>query len=191
MGYEVTLANLASQVSAPGSQITLNQNINLTGSVNTMTGSLSVSGNTVAGGELQAGTGIRAYSSQARLHFWSYSVGTMTGGYVHMKTNAFQTSYQMYSVHFSGHDYSGSKSISATLGWYNYNPSNGPISIGGNAGTHSVSAYKSSDGYTVMVLGPTGGYYTAFTVSQYLTTQGLADLTITAVTNTASATGAY
>jgi hypothetical protein len=154
-------------------------------------GNLGATGTISASSELQSGSAIRAYGNQARLHFWSFIQGTMNGGYVHMKTNVYQTNTQMYSVHFSGHDYSGAKAISATLGWYNYNPSNGPISIGGNAGTHSVSAYQSSDGYTVMVLGPTGGYYTAFTVSQYLTTQSLADLTITASASSGSATGVY
>ena len=154
-------------------------------------GTVSATGIIYAASEIQSGSALRAYGNQARLHFYSYSEGTMGGGYVHMKTNVYQTNTQMYSVHFSGHDYSGAKSISATLGWYNYQPSNGPISIGGNAGTHSVTAYKSADGYTVMVIGPTGGYYTAFTLSQYLTTQGLADLTITAAKSTGSASGAY
>lgn len=124
-----------------------------------------------------------------RSHFYSFSEGTMGGAYVHMKTNVFQTTTQMYSVKFEGHDYSGSKAILCSLGWYNYQPSNGPINVGGS-GSHTVSAYKSSDGYTVITIA-TGGYYTAFTLSQMLTTQGLADLTITAARSTSSSTGAY
>lgn len=153
--------------------------------------SLSVGTSASVGTSLSVSEQIRTTGNPSRSHFYSFSQGTMNGGYVHLKTNAFQTSFQMYSVLFSGHDYSGAKSIFCTLGWYNYAPSNGPINIGGNAGTHPVSAYKSSDGYTVMVMGPTGGYYTAFTLTQFYTTQGLADLTISAAASSSSSTGVY
>jgi hypothetical protein len=167
-----------------------NGSLDTAGMTLTSASDLSVGGSMRASTTLSVGGAIYT-DNPARQHFYSFGQGTMNGGYVHLKTNAYQTSTQMYSVLFSGHDYSGAKSIFCTLGWYQYSPSNGPISIGGNAGTHSVSAYKSADGYTVMVMGPTGGYYTAFTLSQFYTTQGLADLTITASASSASATGVY
>jgi len=140
-------------------------------------------------GTLTATGQIRAASGQSRDHFYRFSEGDMGGQYVHMKTNAFRTQFQMYAVRFEGHDYSGAKAILCSLGWYQYAPSDGPINIGGT-GSNPVGAYKAADGFTVIRI-QTGGYFTAFTLSQMTTTQGLADLVITAARSTNSPTGAY
>jgi hypothetical protein len=154
----------------------------------TFNGALTSSG-IITGGTVTATGQIRAAGGQSRMHFYRFAEGDMGGQFVHMKTNAFQTDVQMYAVRFEGHDYAGSKAILCSLGWYQYSPNNGPINIGGG-GTNPVSLYKAADGFSVMVI-QTAGYFTSFTVSQMTTTQGLADLVITAARSTGSATGAY
>lgn len=166
----------------------------------TVSGNQTVSGTQTVSGVLQASTTnisgiltssseIRFDGSRSRMHFFRFSEGDMGGQYIHMKTNAFQTDVQMYSVRFEGHDYSGAKAILCSLGWYQYQPANGPINIGGT-GSHTVGAYKAADGYTVIWI-QTAGYFTSFTLSQMTTTQGLANLVISAARSTGSSTGAY
>jgi len=97
-----------------------------------------------------------------------------------MKTNIpWASTTQMYSIKFHGHEYGAAEPIDVSLVWYNYNPSNSAVNIG-SAGTHTATVYGSSDGYTVMRITFTSGYYTAFTVSQYPTAQGCAMFNITA-----------
>jgi hypothetical protein len=140
-------------------------------------------------GTLNVSGQIRAFGGNSRNHFYRFSEGDMGGQFVHLKTSAFRTEFQMYAVRFEGHDYSGAKAILCSLGWYQYAPANGPINIGGT-GSNPVSLYKAADGFSVMVI-QTGGYFTSFTLSQMTTTQGLADLVITAARSTGSSTGAY
>ena len=126
-------------------------------------------------------------STRAREHFYHFlSQATFT--YAHMKTNIpWASATQMYSVKFTGHEYGAAKAVDTNLVWYNYNPSNQPVNIGSN-GTHTAGLYSSSDGYTVMRITFTNGYYTAFTVSQYPTAQGCAMFNITASAANSTAT---
>jgi len=128
-----------------------------------------------------------------RVDFYSY-INTSNGQnyqYVHIKTNRRPDSEsQMYSVRFEGHSYGQSRPIDASLVWYNYGASNNVINVGSN-GTHTCSAYKSSDGYAVITIYFEYLYYVGFSVSQCLTAQGLSSLTVLAATNSSDATGVY
>ena len=118
-------------------------------------------------------------STRAREHFYHF-LSQATFSYAHMKTNIpWASTTQMYSIKFHGHEYGAAEPIDVSLVWYNYNPSNSAVNIG-SAGTHTATVYGSSDGYTVMRITFTSGYYTAFTVSQYPTAQGCAMFNITA-----------
>jgi len=123
---------------------------------------------------------------------WQYSSTASLGAeYVHMKVDRRPDSEnQMYSVTFRGHSYGASKPINTNLCWYNYSTSNNVINVGTH-GSHTCYAYKSSDGYAVMVLYIPSHYYVAFTMDQFSTTQGLTKLTITNVTTSNSSTGAF
>ena len=126
-------------------------------------------------------------STRAREHFYHF-LSQATFSYAHMKTNIpWATSTQMYSIKFRGHEYGAAEPIDVSLVWYNYNPSNSAVNIG-SAGTHTATVYGSSDGYTVMRITFTSGYYTAFTVSQYPTAQGCAMFNITASAANSTAT---
>ena len=131
-------------------------------------------------------------SAVARKYFYHH-VTFSTGGYVHMKTNISWASHtQMYSIHFEGQEYQASRAIDTTLSWYSYSPSNAAINIG-SYGTHSASVYSSSDGYLVMVwYANSTAYYSAFTLSQRTTAQGInTGFAVTNSTVTNSATGAF
>ena len=129
------------------------------------------------------------YLQGGRKNFFVWGQGTMNGGYVHLKTNRLTNETQMHSVLFEGYDYGGSKPILCAVAWYNYGGSGTPINIG-STGSHTVSVYKSSDGYAVIVL-TSSNYYVGFTLSQAWTNQGLSDITITASSSSASSSGVY
>jgi len=112
---------------------------------------------------------------------------------VHMKTNISWASHtQMYSIHFEGQEYQASRAIDTTLSWYSYSPSNAAINVG-SYGTHTASVYSSSDGYLVMVwYANSTTYYSAFTLSQRATAQGInTGFAVTNSTVTNSSTGAF
>jgi len=128
----------------------------------------------------------------ARKYFY-HQVTYSTGGYVHMKTNISWASHtQMYSIHFEGQEYQASRAIDTTLSWYSYSPSNAAINVG-SYGTHTASVYSSSDGYLVMVwYANSTTYYSAFTLSQRATAQGInTGFAVTNSTVTNSSTGAF
>jgi hypothetical protein len=127
-------------------------------------------------GHIKADTAYLA-NGNARLHFYTYQIGTAYP-YAHLKTSIpWENHVQMYSVGITGHEYGSSKPIDAQVVWYSYSPSNGVVSIG-SSGTHTIELYRSTDGYIVIRVNLPSGYYTAFTVSQYMTNQGLAGFTI-------------
>ena len=118
-------------------------------------------------------------SIRAREHFYHFlSQSSFT--YAHMKTDIpWASSTQMYSIKFHGHEYGAAKPIDVALVWYNYSPSNAAINIG-SSGTHTATVYSSDDGYTVMRITFSSGYYSAFSVSQYPTAQGCALFNVSA-----------
>lgn len=154
-------------------QSQLNAKVNNTGG--SISGNLQINGTT--------------YLQGGRKNFFVWGQGTLNGGYVHLKTNRLTNETQMHSVLFEGYDYGGSKPILCAVAWYNYGGSGTPINIG-STGSHTVSVYKSSDGYAVIVL-TSSNYYVGFTLSQAWTNQGLSDITITASSSSASSSGVY
>lgn len=132
---------------------------------------------------------IWAAGKQARMHFYRYGMGTAYT-YHHIKTDIPWANHtQMYSIEFTGHEYGASFPINAQAVWYNYTPNAGVISFG-TRGTHTIAVYQSTDGFTVIRIQYTSGYYAAWTLSQFTTNQGLRPITVTGVTAT-NATSAY
>ena len=127
-----------------------------------------------------------------RQHFYSYTNTNVpdTNKYVHLKTNIVVSAAvaQMYSLKFQGHSYQEAKAVDANLVFYNYVGS--IIQVGTN-GTHSCSAYKSADNYVVLTIFFPNLYYVSFSLSQFITAQGLAKFNIIGGTESASATGVY
>lgn len=148
------------------------------------------------GGEIIADASLRTRVHPSRLHFYSYATqDSYSTRYVHLKTgiNVSAGNAQMYSIKFTGYSYGEAKPIDANLVFYNYfDGSTAYLTSIGWAGTHVCSAYKSSDNKVVLTLYfGSGFYFTGFTVSQFYTTQGLADFSITNSANSASATGVF
>lgn len=140
-------------------------------------------------GEIAAQYQLKVTDNPTRISFYTYA-NSNPSGYIHLKTNRRTNESQMHCVRFEGYDYSGAKPIFTLFGWYNYGGVDNMISTG-SWGTHNASGYRSSDGYAVLVI-QTSTYYVGFTLSQqYSGPQGLADISITAVTSTGSPTGAY
>jgi hypothetical protein len=147
--------------------------------------------------KLAVASSISAYddaltNNLCRQHFYSYTDtnSTLTNRYVHLKTNIVVSAAvaQMYSLKFQGHSFNESKAVDANLVFYSYI---GSIINTGNNGTHVCSAYKSADNFAVLtILFPTL-YYVAFSLSQFITAQGLAKFNITNSTVSTSATGVY
>jgi hypothetical protein len=201
MGLEVNLANLASQVSAPGSQITFNQNVNLTGAVNTLTGSLNVGTTSAFGGNMSDSgpqyfnaTNYLSVNQGMILNFYSFAV---YGGnqYMHFKTNLRNTTSQMYCIEARGYDYGNGCSIAGNWVGYMYQPNgtSNPISNSvTNWGNQAFcnNQYLSSDGYLVLV-GTMASYYCSCTFNSYVTAQGNFDFRFTSYSQTTSSTGAF
>jgi hypothetical protein len=127
-----------------------------------------------------------------RQHFYSYTNTNApdTNKYVHLKTNIVVSAAvaQMYSLKFQGHSYQESKAVDANLVFYSYL---GSIINTGSNGTHVCSAYKSADNFVVLtILFPTL-YYVAFSLSQFITAQGLAKFKVLDSAVSASAIGVY
>lgn len=119
-----------------------------------------------------------ARGRQARMHFYrSHWYNGVT--YHHHKTDVPWTNHvQMYSIEIKGHEYGASKAVDARAVWYNYTPAGGLTSFG-SEGSHPIGAYQSADGYTVIRIQFTSGYYTSYTWNQYTTAQGLRPIRIT------------
>jgi hypothetical protein len=126
-------------------------------------------------------------SGQVRLGLYNFAQGEART-YHHVKTNIpWQNYTQMYSIEFKGHEYGASLPIDCRAVWYQYAANNTAISFGSN-GTHSLAVYSSSDGYVVIRIQFGSGYYAAWTLNQYTTTQGLHQFTVTAVSAQNAAT---
>ena len=127
-----------------------------------------------------------------RQHFYSYTNTNApdTNKYVHLKTNirVLEPNAQMYSLKFQGHSYSESKAVDANLVFYNY--IGAVIQIGSN-GTHTCSAYETSDNYVALTVLFPSLYYVAFSLSQFITAQGLSKFNVIDSAVSASATGVY
>jgi hypothetical protein len=109
-----------------------------------------------------------------------------------MKTNIqINAVNQMFAIGFNGYSYGEVKNIDSRLGFYSYIVSDDVISIA-SSGTHTCSAYKSTDGFVVMTIFIPNFYFPGYSLSQYYTAQGNPfDVSITAATTSASATGVY
>jgi len=137
-------------------------------------------------------TGLRvdndAYFSngQARLHFYRYG-NALACSYHHIKTNKeWMSSSQMYSLEFTGHEYGAALPVNAQICWYSYQPSGGITNVR-STGSHTIDLYQSTDGYVVIRIYLTNGYYTAWTASQYTTQQNLSPITFTSITGSSTA----
>lgn len=147
--------------------------------------------------KLAVASSVNAYddvltNNLCRQHFYSYTNINIadTNRYVHLKTDVLVSGSlaQMYSLKFQGHSYQEAKAVDANLVFYNYLGS--IIQVGTN-GTHSCSAYKSSDNYVVLTILFPNLYYIAFSLSQFITAQGLAKVNIVSSAVSGSATGVY
>lgn len=125
-----------------------------------------------------------------RAPFYSFIYSANHSAHIHLKTNRRTNESQMHSVIFEGYDYGAQRPILAAVGWYNYGGVDNAISVG-SSGSHGLSVYRSSDGYAVIVLQSTGGYYTGFNLHQAVTAQGLSPITISGYAFSTSTTGVY
>lgn len=123
-------------------------------------------------------------------HFGDYA--GLSSRYIHMKTNALAPLngiIPMWRLHAHGHVYGAGAVINAYHVGYWYGPnftSNVP------SGTHTIFAYRSTDGYLVFsIYIPSSMYYTGFLLDVEGAQQGVGITKITAVTHTTSQTGAF
>lgn len=130
-------------------------------------------------------------AAQVRNYFYRYNnSNSVATQYIHFKTSQTMNNV-MNTVKFEGYEYGSSKPVSASVSYYPYSPSNAVINVG-TYGSHTCGAYKSSDGYAVITILVASTYFLGLVLSQMGPgPQGLFPITITAVTNSSSATGVY
>jgi hypothetical protein len=172
MGYEVTLANLASQVTAPGSQITFSQNVNVLGTTNTFSGAINVGNNINMYGDPTSGNNasyiqmpfiynadmtnkwnVPAFNWK-HLGFYQLRDGNQ---YLDIKTsNAYNS--LMYMFHVVGYLYNQGEVISYTSG-YSYTAPNTILNqYTHNLGNQSISSYRTAS--------PSGGGYLCLKINR-------------------------
>lgn len=98
---------------------------------------------------------------------------------VHMKTNVAMSS-NMIMFEAKGYEYGASKVIDARIACYPYAQS-GTIFNVGTDGTHTMSAYKSADGFLCFRLPLTSSYYVGFVCNVFeANPPGISPLEVTA-----------
>jgi hypothetical protein len=147
---------------------------------------------------VQAGGGfssrVPGYDGSQRYyaHFYHYNTtANVATQYVHVKTNINVTDNIMASIQFLGYEYGAPKTIDASVGFYAYAAGPSVIAVAGS-GTHTVSAYKSTDGYVVVTILLASTYYVGFTLSaHFYNPTGSKAVAALAATYSGSATGVY
>lgn len=138
------------------------------------------------------GTQISKFTDRTQEHIYHYSSNaSISNQYIHLKTNI-SMSDKMPLFKFEGYAYGESKPIDANLVFYAYSATNSIINVG-TYGSHTCSVYKSSDGFAVLTILFSNMYFVGFTVSVYQHTPASvqSNVSISAATNSSSATGVY
>ena len=139
-----------------------------------------------------SGNQLQKFNPRSQEYLYHYSTQqNITNQYIHFKTNIPMTAH-MLLFKFLGYEYQASKPIDANLVLYAYASTNTVINVG-FSGSHTCGAYKSSDGFVVIIIFLPTIYYCGFRIDahQYNPIGVFAGIEITAATNSSNSTGVY